>query len=232
MLKNSFEKLSLLQKIELYSIIIILFVLLSTFSKEILPKIDVKSKISQIKQYHLTNLEDKITLKSDKEIIDYIEKIIEKNNLFAPSISKENNGIFLVMEGSFEEIMNTLNILQKHFIIEEFSLFKSDNNQTNVKNTVLLLNKYFLNQNLKSKKLQNLVNPFKNNKKKDSKREKTKEIQLNAIVGNNVFIDSKWYTQGDIIQDYTIIQIKSNFIKISNIKTKEIKIIRLHNDDK
>jgi len=232
MLKNSFEKLSLIEKIELYCIIIIFFVILFTFSKNILPKIETKSKISQIKQYHLTNLENKIALKSDKAIIDYIEKVIEKNNLFSPSISQENNSIFLSIEGSFEEIMNTLNILQKHFILENFTIFKSDNNQTKVKSTVLLVNKYFLNQNLKSKKLQNLVKPFKNSKQNNSKKKKTKEIQLDAIVGNDIFIDSKWYKKGDSIQNYTIIQIKSNFIKILNTKTKKAKIIRLHNDDK
>jgi hypothetical protein len=236
MLKSNFEKLPLRQKVELYLIVPIIFIIIFIFLEKLL--IIEESNIPQEKQQlSIKSLSNKIVVKNDKDIIDYLETQIAKGNIFVHSITTSSQTISLTVSSSLEALMQFLHILEQHLVIEEFSLDKVEQNSKVIKSKVVILSGYFTNQNQKDTALAIRKNPFFDKEITTSQKVKIKtiskvekQIQVDAIVKNEVLIQGNWYKKGDKFQENTIVQIESSVVKILNNETNKIKIIRLEDE--
>ncbi len=238
MLKNNFENLPLREKIQLYFIVAIFFILVFVFLQELF-FVDGKKESEQKQYLSLKSLSNKIVVKNNKELIDYIETELAKDTLFVQSITTSNQTISLNINGSFDSVIQFLHRVEQHLVIDEFFLDKSDSNTTMIKSRIVFLNHYFANPNQHDVVLKNIKNPFENEnisvvEKKESQREKevqVKSIQIEAIIFNEVFIDGDWYKIGDIFQENKIVQIEPTLVEFVDTKTNKIKTIRLEIDE-
>ena len=238
MLKNNFDKLLFRQKIQLYFLIPIFFVIIFIVLQEQF-FIDAKKMLPQKQQFSIQSLSDKIVVKNNKEIIDYIETELAKYKIFVQSITTSNQTISLSIKSSFDSMIQFLYTLEQHLVIEEFFLEKLDANTTNIKSRIVFLNHYFANPNQRDVVLNDIKNPYEIEsripiqKEQNKVKEKlqVKSIQIDAIMLNEVFIEGDWYTIGDIVQDNKIVKIEPTLIKLLNQTTKNIKVIRLESDE-
>lgn len=230
MLKNNFEKLSLRDKILLYIIVVIGFGFLFVVLEDFLFKEDKNTKLQHNKHLSIRSLSNKIIIKNNKSILEYIEKELAKSDIFIDSIKSTKQIISLTISGDFQIVITALQELDYHLIIEEFFLNKSELDNNRVQVRVVFLNHYFLNQNKKLNGVKNIITFFENNRTKIIPKIQTQPIVIDAIIDDEVFIESEWYKKKDSYLDYKIVEIEKDFIKLLHIRTTKTKIIRLQND--
>ena len=231
-LKSSFQKLSLLQKVKLYIVVIIFYILIFYIYDKFYNKnktIKTTSKISTESIDKIKSLKSKITTKTTNHIVKLIEQRSYKLNCFISDIKIKKNNINLTIEGNIYNIINFLNYLQNHFIIEQFNL---EYQKDILSSTISLNTKYFYNPNKIYNKITNLPNPFINIKNETFRKiEKfIKPLKVDAIVDSNIFINNKWYKLNDIIDGKRIISIKLNIVKFIDIKTSKVTYIKVYNE--
>ena len=231
-LKSSFQKLSLLQKVKLYIVVIIFYILIFYIYDKFYNKnktIKTTSKISTESIDKIKSLKSKITTKTTNHIVKLIEQRSDKLNCFISDIKIKKNNINLTIEGNIYNIINFLNYLQNHFIIEQFNL---EYQKDILSSTISLNTKYFYNPNKIYNKITNLPNPFINIKNETFRKiEKfIKPLKVDAIVDSNIFINNKWYKLNDIIDGKRIISIKLNIVKFIDIKTSKVTYIKVYNE--
>jgi hypothetical protein len=190
-----------------------------------------RKKLQPQNLYSVKNLTNKITLKNNQFIIDYIENLIAKQDIFIEGLKTTEHTFSFSINGSFDTIIQFLYRLEQHFIIEEFFLKSMDIDNSKIQCRIVFLNHYFLNQDQKDNLLQNIINPFVN-QKKTLLTSGQKSIQLDAIVLDEVFIAGEWYKKGDMFLGYQIVHIEPKVIKLMNNQTNKIKIIKLEDDEK
>ncbi len=230
MLKNSFEKLSLRDKILLYIIVIIGFGFLFVMVKDFTLVEDENRTLQYNKYLTIKSLSNKITIKNNKSILEYIENELSKSDIFIDSIKSTKQIISLTISGDFQVVITALQELDYHLIMEEFFLNKSEGDDNRVQVRVVFLNNYFLNQNRKLNEIKSITTTFENNRTKKMPKVQIQSIVINAIIGDEVFIESEWYKKEDSYLDYKITEIEKDFIKLLHSKTAKTKIIRLQND--
>jgi len=223
--KRYFKKLNLLQKVEIYLLVIIFYGSIIWFFDDIFTELfKTKQNDKSIKAFQkdIYNIRQKVTLKSNIEFLNFIESNMIKYNIINKAINLKDNYINIKMQGKFIDIINMLNVISLHTSIKMFSFFKND-----ISNSVIcdieIKSKYFFNQYKEYKKLQNVPNPFFKETINDMK--KITKLKIGAIVSDEVLIFGDWYKVGDIINDYKILNIDKNFIKIINIKNNTKKEI-------
>ncbi|MCD4758045.1 MAG: hypothetical protein K8R39_07230 [Arcobacteraceae bacterium] len=237
MLKSNFEQLPFRQKVELYFIIPIFFTIIFIFLQKLL--IIKEPNIVQ-QQLSVKSLSDKIVVKNNKEIMDYIETQIAKHDIFVQAMTTSNHTISLNINSSFDPLIEFLYILEQHLIIEEFSLDRVEPNSKMIKSRVVFLSEYFVNPTQKEKIVKNIKNPFFQETKTIVLKEENTIInksqstmlQVDAIVTNEVLIQGDWYKKGDIFQKIKIVQIEPTVVKVLHQETNTIEIIRLDIDEK
>lgn len=237
MLKSNFEQLPFRQKVELYFIVPIFFTIIFIFLQKLL--IIKEPNIVQ-QQLSVKSLSDKIVVKNNKEIMDYIETQIAKHDIFVQAMTTSNHTISLNINSSFDPLIEFLYILEQHLIIEEFSLDRVEPNSKMIKSRVVFLSEYFVNPTQKEKIVKNIKNPFFQETKTIVLKEENTIInksqstmlQVDAIVTNEVLIQGDWYKKGDIFQKIKIVQIEPTVVKVLHQETNTIEIIRLDIDEK
>jgi len=108
-----------------------------------------------------------------------------------------------------------MNFTNQNFIIKDYKMYK--------KNKVMYLDiRYKIDEIYKSNNYKEILfmNPFSNHKNKKAK--------IKAIIGNFVFIKSKWYKLNDYYKGYKIIKVNSNSIELENSKHKYT--MRIYNE--
>lgn len=223
--KRYFKKLNLLQKVEIYLLVIIFYGSIIWFFDDIFTELfKTKQNYKSIKTFQkdIYNIKQKVTVKSNIEFLNFIESNMIKYNIINKVINLKDNYISIKMQGKFIDIINMLNVISLHTSIKMFSFSKND-----ISNSVIcdieVKSKYFFNQYKEYKKLQNVPNPFFKETIDDMK--KITKLKIGAIVSDEVLIFGDWYKVGDIINNYKILNIDKNFIKILNIKNNTKKEI-------
>ena len=233
MLKNKFEQLPFRDKLLLYLLVPIFFVLVFISLQKIYLSDD--TVIVSQKQFNVQSLANKIVIKSNQEILDYIEIKIAQQKILVQSLTVTEQIISLSVQSSFDEIVKFLYVIEQHLVIEEFSLEKEISSILKMKSKIVLLNHYFANPIQKDSILKNSINPFeiKNitlSNERNNEMKPIKPLDVGAIVSNEVFIDGDWYTLGDIVHEYKIIFIGAKSVKLINQKTNKTTTIRLEDE--
>ncbi len=239
MLKSNFEQLPFRQKVELYFIVPIFFTIVFIILQKRLI-IKEPSIVQKQQQLSVKSLSDKIVVKNNKEIMDYIETQIAKHDIFVQSMTTSNHNISLSVNSSFDTLIKFLYILEQHLIIEEFSLDRVEPNSKMIKSRVVFLSEYFVNPNQKEKIVKNIKNPFfqeseiivSTEENTMINKSKSTMLQVDAIVTNEVLIQGDWYKKGDIFQKIKIVQIDPTVVKVLHQETNKIETIRLDIDEK
>ncbi|MEA2017904.1 MAG: hypothetical protein U9N59_05605 [Campylobacterota bacterium] len=235
--KLYFQKLSLLQKIELYLLIIMFYGVILYFSNDIynsFNKTQNNIKSPKVLQYQksLKIINSKITTKNKIAIVNIIEQNNSRNNIFTESINIQDYKVNLKLSGSFIDIINILNFYQTHFLIVYYRL---DNVSNKTYCDIKLDIKYIFNENKKNETIKTLSNPFlvkkvikiKKVKKKVIKR---KPLKISAIVSSEVLINNSWYVENDIINNRKIIKVGMDSVEILDIEKNKRYTLRVHNE--
>lgn len=238
--KNYFESLKLVQKIELYLIVLILqgFIFLyfedikSFFYKDI-----QNSKVEVVQDKNNTNRvkNDRIDKISDNELLQFIFKSSDRYNLFVNEYEIYKNHIEVKLDGPFEPLIKILLYFQEHLNITSFELQENQENNNDIILDLVIKKDYFYNSYKSSEIVQNkiealqIISPFQNKSqnedtlKKQESGVKLEELKLSAIIKDEVLIDGKWYKQGDSINQNKILKIDKNTITIYDaIKGKNL----------
>jgi HSP90 family molecular chaperone len=194
--------------------------------KLITPKEQIKSKYHKL----LQNIKQKVSTKSKKEIITFIEKNSKKYNIFIKNFDIKNNTFILELTGNYKDLLNLLCFYQLHLHINKLDIQKDS---TAMKALVYIDTKYFLNQKYIYTDKQNTPNPFIKSKakhrNKHNKNMSSLKLNILAIINNEVLINGNWYKQNNIIDGYKILKINKCNIEIQNIISKKNKTIWIKN---
>ncbi|MEA3288977.1 MAG: hypothetical protein U9Q04_02250 [Campylobacterota bacterium] len=224
--KNYFEKLSLIQKVEIYIISMIFYSLLFIYSdqlfveekKEILPKLDTSFN-TKLKQ-----LEQKIDKTTQGIVFVKIEQTLQLYNIKTKKIQFDKNNCSLDIEGKLSDIMNFLNYLSIHFNINTIKIHKEQNT---IVSSLTLNTKYIYNEKRKIQNINNIPNPFSLKRSYTNYKNRT-NFKINAILDNEVYINQNWYKTNDKIEGYVIKNISPNGISLENIKNKKLLYLEVH----
>ena len=232
-LKINFLKLSLIQKIELYIIVVIFYVLAIYIYNEFFihnNTIKTTSKISSSSINKVQNLKSKVTQKNSTYLFKLIEQKSETLDCFIYDIKIQEQTMKLSIKGKLNNIINFLNYLQNHFIIQQFELIYEKNT---LFSTITLDTLYFYNPHKIYNKITNIPNPFINiSKNYNIKIEKIDAIlKIDAIVDSNIFINNKWYKQNDIVDGKKILSVELNRVELIDIKTSKKIYIKVYNEN-
>jgi len=237
MLKNKFIKLSFKEKIELYSIVLIFFIILFVIIQKIVIVQD--TNIPNKQKLYVKNLVDKIVVKKDKEIIDYIETKIAKYDVFVQSMTSSSHTVCLTINSSFDTAIKLLQQLNQHLLIEEFSLNKLNSRNNLIQTKIIIVSNYFLNQNQKGKKIISVKDPFRSKaitpsislENKPIQKVPQDTIQIDAIVANEALIEGDWYKKGDIFHKRFIVKIEPTVVKFVDKRSHKTITIGLESDE-
>lgn len=233
--KSSFEKLSSIQKIELYLLVLMLYGSIVYFYEDIFPPkqiLDTRNNIELLRyQKELKLLNSKIIKKEELYNIKSLEDKAKEFNLFIKSLSIDKNCVNMQLRGDFLSLTNFLNYAQLYYHIGQFVF---DKNGVNLHLNI----KYLYNEKYTYIKIQDLANPFKKQRikpdilviKKPQKIVQHKDIKVMAILLDEVCIDNKWYKKKQIVSNYKILAINISEIEVLNMKTNKINILKLNNE--
>ncbi|MEA2050513.1 MAG: hypothetical protein U9O56_07270 [Campylobacterota bacterium] len=227
-IKTNFEEISFIQKIELYIIIIAIFIVLNYFYTNYIHTIKTPLKNTNVSKINQKLIDSKLIKKSKIILIKEIDEISEEFNINILKAQYYKNYFNLKLDGNFIDIINFYNHLSVHFNIKYFNI--------NIENKKIVANikfdiKYYFNPKYIYNKLNNIPNPFVY-KTKNKSLKKDIKIIVNAIVGNNVLINHKWYTQDSTINNYKLNLIDKDFILLEDLKSKKILKVKVFNDKK
>lgn len=223
-IKNNFENLKFFQKVELYIIVIIFFIIgMFIYDNYIHEKNMTSKPNNNFSENKIKLLKSKMIKKEKNQIIKELDEIAIKYGIDILNSTYNRSTIDFVFNAKLKDSINFLGYINIHFELISFDI--SQKNKIISTRVKLEIKRYF-NPNLEYKSFDSIVNPFKYNKAKL----KEKNLNLNAIIGNNVLINSKIYTLFDIVNNHKIIEIKQNNISIKNIKTGQISTLKVYND--
>ena len=231
-LKNNFIKLPLFQKIKLYLIIVIVYIFIfyiydEYYSKNKTANINTNNNYKSIK--NIQSIKSKITKKDNSNLIKLIENKSELFNCFIHNIKATEENINLSVKGKLNNIINFLNFLQNHFNVVQFNLKYEQNI---LFSTISLDTKYFYNSNKIYSDIATIPNPFVNRSKLTSKKmeNQTYTFKIEAIIDSNIFINNRWYKLNDTINGKRIIAVTLNTVKLIDLKTSQVSMLKVYNE--
>ena len=234
-LKKYFINLPLFQKIEIYLIVVMLYgALYYLMDDNYLFQNNQEELISKNLQdnKHRKILKSKIIKKENNFLVKLIEQKSGDFECFIEEIKIKTNSIDINISGKYISVIEFLNFLQNHFLINSFNI----NFDKNIFIVVVSLDtKYFYNPNKIYNNIVNIPNPFikinKHINKITKKSNPIINIKIDAIVDSNVFIKDNWYKLNDIYNNKKIVSIGLNSVEFIDMKTLKKEIKRVHNED-
>lgn len=215
MIRQKFEELKFIQKLQLYIIVVALVFLVFFYEKQIYSFIESKTTTKVAQKINTQEIKKRNFIKKEKNQVASV--IYEKAKEFdaqVVSLQFLSDSISTNIEASYENSMDILGYINTHFNIHKISLSKKEKSYAL---NLVFKSSYIFNTDKNYIAYENIPNPFNTKYKKES----NKQFTLNAIVSNNVFINNKWYKINDKIKGYEIVQILPNSVKLKN-NTKEI----------
>lgn len=215
--KNSFENSSLKIKIELYLLpILCLFLLYLLFYDE---KI-VEQQNNQNSE--LLNIENKKFTDSVLELSNKIEDIAKNENLIVYKTQSSKDEIIIQSKGKRDDLLNFLQKIEEinNFTKIVFLSLKKLENDSYLIDLRVDISKYYF-KNKKDKEIINIEQEEIIETKNDELLEENivkPEFKINAIVGNNTFINDTWFELNDEVLGYKIETIANDYVILKNDK--------------
>ena len=215
--KNSFENSSLKIKIELYLLpILCLFLLYLLFYDE---KI-VEQQNNQNSE--LLNIENKKFTDSVLELSNKIEDIAKNENLIVYKTQSSKDEIIIQSKGKRDDLLNFLQNIEEinNFTRIVFLSLKKLENDSYLIDLRVDISKYYF-KNKKAKEKINIEQEEIIEAKNDELLEENivkPEFKINAIVGNNTFINDTWFELNDDVLGYKIETIANDYVILKNDK--------------
>ena len=215
--KNSFENSSLKTKIELYLLpILLLFLFYVLFYNE---KIEENQNVQNSE---LLNIENKKFTDSILELSNKIEDIAKSENLIIQKTQSSKEQIIVQLRGKRDDLLRFLEKVEEinSFTKIDFLSLKKFENDIYLIDVRVDVSKYYL----KSKKVKDIINIEQeeiNGTKEDEYKEEIivrPDFKINAIVGNNTFINGTWFELNDEVLGYKIETIASDYVILKNNK--------------
>lgn len=215
--KNSFENSSLKTKIELYLLpILLLFLLYVLFYNE---KIEENQNVQNSE---LLNIENKKFTDSILELSNKIEDIAKSENLIIQKTQSQKEHIIVQLRGKRDDLLRFLEKVEEinSFTKIDFLSLKKFENEIYLIDIRVDVSKYYL-KNKKVKDIINIEQEEINGTKEDEHKEEIivrPDFKINAIVGNNTFINGTWFELNDEVLGYKIETIASDYVILKNNK--------------
>lgn len=215
--KNSFENSSLKTKIELYLLpILLLFLFYVLFYNE---KIEENQNVQNSE---LLNIENKKFTDSILELSNKIEDIAKSENLIIQKTQSQKEHIIVQLRGKRDDLLRFLEKVEEinSFTKIDFLSLKKFENEIYLIDIRVDVSKYYL-KNKKVKDIINIEQEEINGTKEDEYKEEIivrPDFKINAIVGNNTFINDSWFELNDEVLGYKIETIASDYVILKNNK--------------
>lgn len=215
--KNSFENSSLKTKIELYLLpILLLFLFYVLFYNE---KIEENQNVQNSE---LLNIENKKFTDSILELSNKIEDIAKSENLIIQKTQSSKEQIIIQLKGKRDYLLNFLQKVEEinSFTKIDFLSLKKFEKEIYLIDVRVDVSKYYL-KNKKVKDIINIEQEEINGAKDDEYKEEIivrPDFKINAIVGNNTFINGTWFELNDEVLGYKIETIASDYVILKNNK--------------
>ena len=215
--KNSFENSSLKTKIELYLLpILLLFLCYVLFYNE---KIEENQNVQNSE---LLNIENKKFTDSILELSNKIEDIAKSENLIIQKTQSSKEQIIIQLKGKRDYLLKFLEKVEEinSFTKIDFLSLKKFENEIYLIDVRVDVSKYYL-KNKKVKDIINIEQEEINGTKEDEHKEEIivrPDFKINAIVGNNTFINGTWFELNDEVLGYKIETIASDYVILKNNK--------------
>ena len=215
--KNSFENSSLKTKIELYLLpILLLFLFYVLFYNE---KIEENQNVQNSE---LLNIENKKFTDSILELSNKIEDIAKSENLIIQKTQSSKEQIIIQLKGKRDYLLNFLQKVEEinSFTKIDFLSLKKFEKEIYLIDVRVDVSKYYL-KNKKVKDIINIEQEEINGTKEDEYKEEIivrPDFKINAIVGNNTFINDSWFELNDEVLGYKIETIASDYVILKNNK--------------
>ncbi|MCT7500328.1 hypothetical protein N5T80_10450 [Aliarcobacter cryaerophilus] len=215
--KNSFENSSLKTKIELYLLpILLLFLFYVLFYNE---KIEENQNVQNSE---LLNIENKKFTDSILELSNKIEDIAKSENLIIQKTQSSKEQIIIQLKGKRDYLLNFLQKVEEinSFTKIDFLSLKKFEKEIYLIDVRVDVSKYYL-KNKKVKDIINIEQEEINGTKEDEYKEEIivrPDFKINAIVGNNTFINGTWFELNDEVLGYKIETIASDYVILKNNK--------------
>ena len=210
--KNSFENSSLKTKIELYLLpILLLFLLYVLFYNE---KIEENQNVQNSE---LLNIENKKFTDSILELSNKIEDIAKSENLIIQKTQSSKEQIIIQLKGKRDYLLNFLQKVEEinSFTKIDFLSLKKFENEIYLIDVRVDVSKYYL----KNKKAKDIINIEQENINETKEEIVVRpDFKINAIVGNNTFINGTWFELNDEVLGYKIETIASDYVILKNNK--------------
>ena len=213
--KNSFENSSLKTKIELYLLpILCLFLAYILLYDE--KNLEQPNKINN----ELLNLENKKFTESILELSNKLEEIAKNENLIIQKIQNLKEQIIIQTRGKKDDLLRFLEDIENinNFTKIDFLNLKKLENDIYLIDLRIDISKYFL-KNKKNKEIINIEqdDTIENKNEDIIKKDTIKpDFKINAIVGNNAFINNSWYELNDDILGYKLEIISNDYVILKN----------------
>ncbi|WP_066218267.1 hypothetical protein [Aliarcobacter cryaerophilus] len=215
--KNSFENSSLKTKIELYILpILLLFLFYVLFYNE---KIEENQNVQNSE---LLNIENKKFTDSILELSNKIEDIAKSENLIIQKTQSSKEQIIIQLKGKRDYLLNFLQKVEEinSFTKIDFLSLKKFEKEIYLIDVRVDVSKYYL-KNKKVKDIISIEQEEINGTKEDEHKEEIivrPDFKINAIVGNNTFINGSWFELDDEVLGYKIETIASDYVILKNNK--------------
>lgn len=215
--KNSFENSSLKTKIELYLLpILLLFLLYVLFYNE---KIEENQNVQN---NELLNIENKKFTDSILELSNKIEDIAKSENLIIQKTQSSKEQIIVQLRGKRDDLLRFLEKVEEinSFTKIDFLSLKKFEKEIYLIDVRVDVSKYYL-KNKKVKDIISIEQEEINGTKEDEYKEEIivrPDFKINAIVGNNTFINGTWFELNDEVLGYKIETIASDYVILKNNK--------------
>lgn len=215
--KNSFENSSLKTKIELYLLpILLLFLFYVLFYNE---KIEENQNVQNSE---LLNIENKKFTDSILELSNKIEDIAKSENLIIQKTQSQKEQIIVQLRAKRDDLLRFLEKVEEinSFTKIDFLSFKKFEKEIYLIDVRVDVSKYYL-KNKKVKDIINIEQEEINGTKEDEYKEEIivrPDFKINAIVGNNTFINDSWFELNDEVLGYKIETIASDYVILKNNK--------------
>ncbi len=210
--KNSFENSSLKTKIELYLLpILLLFLCYVLFYNE---KIEENQNVQNSE---LLNIENKKFTDSILELSNKIEDIAKSENLIIQKTQSSKEQIIIQLKGKRDYLLNFLQKVEEinSFTKIDFLSLKKFENEIYLIDARVDVSKYYL----KNKKAKDIINIEQENINETKEEIVVRpDFKINAIVGNNTFINDSWFELNDEVLGYKIETIASDYVILKNNK--------------
>jgi len=218
-IKDKFENNTQKDIFFLYLIVLLFCSMVYAFSKNIL-EIIIPSQYEQ--PFHLQSIVNpplNIKKLTDSESLVYINKNIQKYQIFLREIKITQNTIDIKVDGSFNNVINFLSNVSQNFTINQFEISKKDDSI----HLTLRLSKKFSMSKTEYKELEKIANPFVS--REVSQASILSNLKIDAIIGLEILVNNNWYKKDDMINEFKIIEVRKTTVLLYNT-IKHINIIK------